>query len=71
MLAQAGVAIGLSSTLAEVWPGPGQILQTVVLGAVVIFELGGPVAVRLGLVQAGEVPVLTFERGRLRAFTTS
>ena len=42
MLAQAGVAIGLSSTLAEVWPGPGQMLQTVVLGAVVIFEPGGP-----------------------------
>jgi len=59
MLAQAGVAIGLSSTLAEVWPGPGQMLQTVVLGAVVIFELGGPIAVRLGLVHAGEVPVLT------------
>ena len=37
MLAQAGVAIGLSSVLAEVWPGPGQMLQTVVLGAVVIF----------------------------------
>ena len=59
MLAQAGVTIGLSSALAEVWPGPGQMLQTVVLGAVVIFELGGPVAVRFGLVQAGEVPVLT------------
>ncbi len=59
MLAQAGVAIGLSSALAQVWPGPGNMLQTVVLGAVVIFELGGPVAVRLGLVQAGEVPVLT------------
>ena len=37
MLAQAGVAIGLSSTLAEVWPGSGKILQTVVLVAVVIF----------------------------------
>ena len=69
MLAQAGVAIGLSSTLAEVWPGPGQILQTVVLGAVVIFELGGPVAVRLGLVQAGEVPVLTLLARRSPAGT--
>ncbi|MFT5090444.1 MAG: Kef-type K+ transport system membrane component KefB/CBS domain-containing protein [Planctomycetota bacterium] len=59
MLSQAGVAIGLSSILAEAWPGPGQMLQTVVLGAVVLFELGGPVAVRIGLVQAGEVPVLT------------
>ncbi len=54
MLAQTGVAIALSSALTEVWTRPRHILQTVVLGAVVIFEFGGPVAVRLGLVQAEE-----------------
>ncbi len=40
MLSQAGVAIGLSSILAEAWPGPGQMLQTVVLGAVVLTDVG-------------------------------
>ncbi|MEW6756470.1 MAG: cation:proton antiporter [Candidatus Latescibacterota bacterium] len=58
MLAQAGVAIGISGALRQAWPEGGEVLQTVVLGAVVVFELLGPVAVRAGLVQAGEVPVL-------------
>ena len=58
LLAQAGVAIGLSTHLAQLWPGGGELVQTVVLGAVVVFELSGPVAVRLALVRAGEVPVL-------------
>ena len=59
MLAQAGVAIGMATTLRAQWPEGGKLLETVVLGAVVIFELIGPVAARLGLVRAGEVPVLT------------
>lgn len=58
LLAQAGVAIGLSTYLAQVWPAGGTLVQTVVLGAVVVFELSGPIAVRLALVRAGEVPVL-------------
>lgn len=58
LLAQAGVAIGLSTQLAQLWPGGGELVQTLVLGAVVVFELSGPVAVRLALVRAGEVPVL-------------
>jgi Kef-type K+ transport system membrane component KefB/CBS domain-containing protein len=59
MLAQAGVAIGLSQTLAETWPGGGQMVQTVVLGSVVFFELVGPISVRHSLVQAGEVPIIS------------
>ena len=59
LLAQAGVAIGLSQTLAAMWPGGGQTIQTIILGSVVVFELGGPIAVRQSLVRAGEVPVLT------------
>ena len=58
LLAQAGVAIGLSQTLARTWPEGGEIIQTIVLGSVVIFELIGPIAVRHGLVKAGEVPIL-------------
>jgi len=59
LLAQAGVAIGLAMNLVEDWPEMGALLQTVVLGAVVVFEIFGPLAVRHGLVHSGEVPLLS------------
>lgn len=59
LLAQAGVAIGLAGTLARQWPAGGHLLETVVLGSVVLFELVGPLAIRHGLVRAGEVPILS------------
>ena len=64
LLAQAGVAIGLASSLAHHWPGGGKMLETVVLGSVIIFELIGPLAVRQGLVRAGEVPILSLLQKR-------
>lgn len=64
LLAQAGMAIGLAATLANSWPVGGKLIQTVVLGSVVIFELIGPLAVRHGLVRAGEVPILSVLRKR-------
>ncbi|WP_303722659.1 cation:proton antiporter [Malonomonas rubra] len=64
LLAQAGMAIGLAATLATLWPEGGAMIQTVILGSVVIFELIGPLAVRHGLVKAGEVPILSVLRKR-------
>ena len=64
LLAQAGMAIGLATTLAHQWPEGGPLIQTIVLGAVVVFELFGPLAVRHGLVKAGEVPILSLLRKR-------
>jgi len=64
LLAQAGVAIGLAASLSRQWPEGGQLLQTVVLGSVVVFELVGPLAVRFGLVRAGEVPILSLLQKR-------
>lgn len=64
LLAQAGMAIGLASTLAKQWPEGGEMVQAVILGAVVVFELTGPLAVRFGLVKAGEVPLLSLLRKR-------
>lgn len=64
LLAQAGVAIGLANHLAHQWPEGGKLLQTIVLGSVVIFELIGPLAVRHGLVCAGEVPILSLLQKR-------
>jgi len=64
LMAQAGVAIGLVGTLASQWPEGGHLLETVVLGAVVVFELVGPLAVRRGLVRSGEVPLLSLLKKR-------
>ena len=64
LLAQAGMAIGLAATLAKQWPVGGKMVETVILGSVVIFELIGPLAVRHGLVRAGEVPLLSLLRKR-------
>ena len=64
LMAQAGMAIGLAATLANLWPDGGRLIQMVILGSVVIFELIGPLAVRHGLVKAGEVPILSVLRKR-------
>jgi CBS domain-containing protein len=64
LMAQAGVAIGLAGQLAHHWPVGGKLLETVVLGAVVVFELVGPLAVRRGLVSSGEVPILALLQKR-------
>lgn len=64
LMAQAGVAIGLAGQLARHWPEGGHLLETVVLGSVVVFELIGPLAVRQGLIRAGEVPLLAMLQKR-------
>ncbi len=64
LLAQAGMAIGLAATLSKQWPEGGKLVETIILGSVVVFELFGPLAVRCGLVRAGEVPLLSLLRKR-------
>lgn len=64
LMAQAGVAIGLATQLAHHWPVGGKLLETIVLGSVVVFELMGPLAVRHGLVRSGEVPILALLQKR-------
>ena len=59
MLAQGGVAIGLAQKLVVIWPEGGATIQTVILGAVVFFEVVGPLSIRYSLVHAGEVPVIS------------
>ncbi len=59
MVAQAGVAIGLCNTLSKMEAPGHELLVTVVLGSVIIFELLGPTSIRFGLIRAGEVPLLT------------
>jgi Kef-type K+ transport system membrane component KefB len=64
LMAQAGVAIGLAGQLAQHWPEGGKLMETVVLGSVVVFELIGPLAVRHGLIRSGEVPILAMLQKR-------
>jgi Kef-type K+ transport system membrane component KefB/predicted transcriptional regulator len=64
LMAQAGVAIGLATQLSHHWPVGGKLLETIVLGSVVVFELVGPLAVRHGLVRSGEVPILALLQKR-------
>jgi CBS-domain-containing membrane protein len=59
LYSQGAVAIGLAGALSGAWPEGGHVIENVILGAVLICELVGPLAVRFGLVRSGEVPLLT------------
>jgi Kef-type K+ transport system membrane component KefB len=54
ILAQAGLAIGLVLVTRERFPELAPVVTTVVLGAVAVFELIGPISARLALVRSGE-----------------
>ena len=55
LISQAGVAIGLSSIVAEAYPEQGAVLGALLLSLVAINETVGPILFRRGLVAAGEV----------------
>ena len=58
LLCQAGAAIALANIVSARYdPDLGSRLLSIILGAVVAFELLGPLLVRRVVVQAGEVPV--------------
>ena len=58
LLAQAGAAIALSAVAAQRDPQLGKQIQTIILGTVVVFEIAGPLFIRLSLLKAGEVPLM-------------
>jgi len=57
LLCQAGAAIALAQVAGEFDPELGARLLNIVLGAVVIFELGGPLLVKHVVIAAGEVNI--------------
>ena len=57
LLAQAGTAIALCSISIQRDAVLGRELQTIILGSVVFFEIIGPLCIRFGVLQAGEVPI--------------
>jgi Kef-type K+ transport system membrane component KefB len=57
LVSQAGVAIGLASVVAEVFPTFGAELRTLLLALIALNQLVGPILFRRALVQAGEVAI--------------
>jgi Kef-type K+ transport system membrane component KefB len=54
LLAQAGLAVGLVLVTRQRFPGIAPTVTTVVLGAVVVFEIAGPLSARFSLNRSGE-----------------
>ena len=55
LLPQAGVALGMSLTAAQVLGADGSLIRNVSLFAVLIYELVGPLLTKISLTRAGEI----------------
>lgn len=62
MVCQASLAVGLAALVPERWEAHGATFATVLLGAVVVFEIVGAVLTRLVVIHAGEVKAATLLR---------
>jgi hypothetical protein len=56
LISQAGVAIGLATAVANVYPGLGSAVQALALALIPMNELIGPVFFRRALNLSGELP---------------
>ena len=64
LLPQAGVALGMSVTVAADFGAEGAVIRSIVLFAVMIYEMVGPVMTKWALTAAGEItPDATSSRG--------
>jgi NhaP-type Na+/H+ or K+/H+ antiporter len=55
LLPQAGVALGMTITVAEELGEPGKIIRSIVLFGVLIYELVGPALTKMALTRAGDI----------------
>ena len=68
LLPQAGVALGMSVTVAAEFPEGGALIRNIVLFSVLIYELVGPLMTKMALTAAGEIrPKPTVDRTDLQA----
>lgn len=68
LLPQAGVALGMSVTVAASFGAEGTIIRNIVLFSVLIYELVGPVLTKMALSAAGEItPKTVSSRGVIPA----
>ncbi len=63
LISQAGVAIGLSSVVASVYPERGEEMRTLFLAMIAINETVGPILFRLALLRSGEATPESFRGG--------
>lgn len=54
LVPQAGVAIGVTMLARQEFPALAQMLTTVILGSVVVYEIIGPVCAKIAVVRSGE-----------------
>ena len=65
LLPQAGVALGMSVTVAAEFGAEGAIIRNIVLFAVLVYELVGPILTKIALTAAGDIqPKPELERGQ-------
>jgi len=55
LLPQAGVALGMTITAAEELPEHGSMIRNIVLFAVLVYELVGPLLTKIALTKAGDI----------------
>ena len=66
LLPQAGVALGMSATVAAQFGAEGAIIRNISLFSVLIYELAGPIMTKMALTAAGEItPKPHIKRGQL------
>ena len=64
LVSQAGVAIGLATVVADVYPSRGAPLRALLMATIAINETIGPIMFRLGLKRAGELTPLDANAGQ-------
>ena len=65
LLPQAGVALGMSVTVAAEFGAEGAVIRNIVLFAVLVYELFGPILTKMALTAAGDIqPKPELERGQ-------
>lgn len=61
LLPQAGVALGMTITVADEMGQSGRIIRSVVLFGVLIYELVGPMLTKIALTKSGDIQPKTYE----------
>ena len=65
LLPQAGVALGMSVTVAEEFGAEGAVIRNIVLFGVLVYELVGPILTKMALTAAGDIqPKPQIQRGQ-------
>ena len=71
LLPQAGVALGMSAIVLETMGENGVLVRNIVLFAVLVYELVGPVLTKIALTKSGDIKEKTDEGFDREAFLAS